>query len=70
MLDWSQLRDLMWEARWDGLVVLAQAIWSNVLMHWWFGPLLAVLVITASRRAWLRLTRYVGVAFVRGGASD
>jgi hypothetical protein len=70
MLDWSQLRDLMWEARWDGLVVLAQALWSNVLTHWWFGPLLMAIALTATRRAWIGLLRYVGMSWARGGSSN
>lgn len=66
MLDWTQLRDLLWEARWDGVVVLAQAIWTNVLTHWWFGPLLLVIAVTGTRKSWLRLLRYMGTAYVRG----
>ena len=68
MFDWSQMRDLIWEARWDGLVMLAQALWINVLTHWWFGPLLVVVMLTASRKAWMRLIRYIGVAYVRGSS--
>ena len=70
MFDWSQLRELVWEARWDGLVMLAQAIWSTVLTHWWFGPLLIVVALTATRRAWLGFLRYVGMSWVRGGSSS
>lgn len=67
MIDWSLLRDQMWEARWDGLVVLGQALWTNVLAHWWFGALLLVILAMAGRKALLRLARFVGVTFVRGG---
>ncbi len=66
MIDWSQLRDMLWEARWDGLVTVAQAIWANVLAHWWCGPLLMAILLGLSRRAWVRLIRYVGITFVRG----
>lgn len=65
MFDWAQLRDLMWEGRWDGIVLLWQALVTNVVTHWWFGPLLALMCITASRRAWWRLFKYVGSVFVR-----
>lgn len=66
MIDWSQLRDMMWEARWDGLVIIGQALWTNVLTHWWFGPLLLLIIATLSRKAWMRLARYIGTTFVRG----
>ncbi len=66
MFDGSSLRDLVWEGRWDGVVMLAQGIWSNVLTHWWFGPLLAVLILTASSKALLRMAKFVGLAYIRG----
>lgn len=70
MFDWSQLRDLMWEARWDAVVTIWQAIIANVVAHWWFGPLLVVIGVTVSRRAWLRLIRYIGVTFARSHAGN
>ncbi|MET4099834.1 hypothetical protein ABIB37_002071 [Agrococcus sp. UYP10] len=70
MLDWLDLRDLFWEARWDGLVVLADALWATALSHWWFGALLLVVILTRSRRVWLRLLSNVGSAFVRGSSSS
>ena len=70
MFDWSQLRDLMWEGRWDALVMVFNALATNVTPYWWFGPLLVLISVTASRRAWLRLLRYVGVTFARGYSSD
>jgi len=65
VFDWSQLRELIWEARWEALVMFARAIVSAVAAHWWFGPLLLLVGATASRRAWLRLVRYIGLAFAR-----
>jgi hypothetical protein len=65
MFDWSQFRDLLWEARWDAVVMLGQAILNNIVTYWWFGPLLLVIAITATRRAWLRLLRFIGVPFLR-----
>lgn len=70
MFDWSQLRDLMWEVRWDGVVMFGQAIMTNVATYWWFGPMLVLIAVTASRRAWLRLIRYVGITFVRSHAGN
>lgn len=66
MFDWSLWRDLIWEARLDGLVLLGQALWTNVVTHWWFGPLLALIAISVTRKAWLGLLRFVGLAVVRG----
>ena len=67
MIDWSSLRDQIWEARWDSLVMLAQALWVNVLATWWFGPLLLLVVVLMGRKALLRLARFVGGTFLRGG---
>jgi hypothetical protein len=57
MIDWLQLRELMWEARWDAVVMIVQSILTNVASHWWFGPLMVFIGVAASRRAWLRLLR-------------
>lgn len=70
MIDGSELRDLIWEARWDALGVIAQAVWTNVLTHWWFGPLLLVVLLTLTRKAWVRLLRQIGVTFIRGHRGD
>lgn len=65
MIDFDPIRDTMWQARWDGLVLIWQAIWASVLAHWWFGPVLLVALITAGRRKLLRLARGIGTAFLR-----
>lgn len=70
MIDWSQLRNLMWEGRWDALVMFYQAVVTNVNAHWWFGPLLLSILVTTTARAWIRILRYVGSAFARGNSSD
>ena len=70
MFDWSQLRDLMWEGRWDALVMIFNALVTNVTTYWWFGPLLLLIAVTASRRAWLRLIRYIGITFARSHAGS
>lgn len=69
MIDWSQLRDMMWEARWDGLVMIAQAAWKTAIAHWWFGVLFLAILLRLCRRAWMRLIRYVGITFIRGSSS-
>lgn len=70
MFDWSQFRDLMWEARWDAVVMFAQGMMTNIATYWWFGPLLLFIGVTASRRAWLRLIRYIGMTFARSHAGN
>jgi hypothetical protein len=60
----------MWEGRWDAVVVVARALWTNVLDYWWSGPVLVVILLAVSRRAWFRLVRFIGVSFVRGGTGD
>lgn len=70
MFDSLDLRDLIWEGRWDGIVMFAQALWTSVLTYWWVGPILVVIALTATRRAWLGLIRYVGMSWVRGGSTS
>lgn len=65
MIDIDPIRDAMWQARWDGFVVLGQAIWVTVLAHWWFAPLMLLALITTGRKRLLRLARGVGTAFLR-----
>jgi hypothetical protein len=40
-IDWSQLRR---EGRWNALAMIWNAILMNVAGHWWFGPLVLVLL--------------------------
>lgn len=66
MLDWSQIRELIWQARRDGLVMIFDALVTNVTTHWWFGPLLLVILLTLTGKAWFKLLRYLGGTFARG----
>lgn len=70
MLDWSQLRELIWEARRDGLVIVFNALFTNVLTHWWFGPLLLVILLTLTGKSWFKVLRYVAGTFARGYSSN
>lgn len=63
---WTQLRGLVWEGRWDGIVMIWNALATNVMTYWWFGPLLLLIVVGSSGKAWMKLTRYVGLAYFRG----
>jgi len=66
MIDWTQFRDLIWEGRWEAIVMMRDAMATNIMTHWWFGPILLVIAAIASRKAWLKLIRYVGLAYFRG----
>lgn len=70
MFDWSQLRELMWDARWDAVVMFSNAVVTNVGIHWWFGPLFVLLGVTACRRVWLKGLRFVFVTFARSHGGD
>lgn len=64
-MGFDDLRDLYWDARWDGLVMLVDSIWCAALANWWVGPILVVLALTATRRAWIRLLRNVAGTYAR-----
>jgi hypothetical protein len=49
---WHQL---IWDGRWTALELLWNAVVVNVITHWWFGPLLAVIVISAG---WKKIARF------------
>ncbi|RZT64379.1 hypothetical protein EV140_0628 [Microcella alkaliphila] len=63
-IDWHQL---IWDGRWTALEMLWNAVIVNVTTHWWFGPLLAVILISAG---WKKIARFgFYVARVFGHAS-
>lgn len=66
MFDFEEISGSVWEGRWLGVELLARALWANVLEHWWFGPLLLLVLLTATRKAWARLMRFIGSSFIRG----
>jgi hypothetical protein len=68
VFDWSQLRDLIWEGRWDALVMIFHALVTDVMTYWWFGPLLVVILLTGTRKGWMRLLRYVGSTYIHSHA--
>jgi len=51
-IDWHQL---IWDGRQTALEMLWNAVVVNVTMHWWFGPLLAAVVISAG---WKKIARF------------
>ena len=43
-IDWSQLA---WQGRLTALEILLNAILLNIATHWWYAPLLLILVLAA-----------------------
>lgn len=60
-IDWLHL---MWQGRWDAVVMIWNAVVIDVRTVWWFGPLLVVLLIVAGRKGIVRLAAYVAKVFV------
>lgn len=65
MIDWSELREMMWDARWDAIVMLAKAEWQASLDHPWMFAIWGPVLLTLTRRGWMKLIRFIGGAFIR-----
>lgn len=63
MIDASQLLALMRDARWDALVLIWNSVVTAVVANPWLGVLFGLIVVTASRKAWFRLLRYVASTY-------
>lgn len=59
-IDWYQL---LWDGRWTALEILWSAVVVSVTSHWWFGPLLLVIVLCAGWTAVRRFGAYVARVF-------
>jgi hypothetical protein len=70
MIDAGELRDLVFQARWDGLVLVFQGVVTAIAAQPWIAVVIVLVIVTASRKAWIRLLRYVGMSYYRGGMSD
>jgi hypothetical protein len=55
-IDWSHM---IWQGRWDALVLFWNAAVTDATTIWWFGPLLLILLISAGRKKLVRLMSYV-----------
>lgn len=55
---------LIWQGRWEALVMIWHAIVTDVQSIWWFGPLLIVILIAAGRKGIVRLVSYVARVFI------
>jgi hypothetical protein len=59
-IDWHQL---VWDDRWTALEILWNAVVVAATTHWWFGPLLAAIVLGTSRKALLRFGVHIARTF-------
>jgi hypothetical protein len=59
-IDWHQL---IWDGRWTAIEMIWNAVVVNVTTHWWFGPLLTVIVVSAGWKKLARLGAYVAKTF-------
>lgn len=57
---WHQL---MWDGRWMALKMLWNAVVVKVATHWWFGPLVVVILISADWKEILRFGANIAQAF-------
>lgn len=64
MIDWSQLREMIWQARWDAVVAIAQGMWFDMIHYPWMIAIFGLIALTLTRRAWWRLVKFVGGAFI------
>lgn len=60
-IDWVHI---MWQGRWEALVMVWSAVVTDVRSIWWFGPLLLLLLVAAGRKGLLRLAAYAAKVFV------
>ena len=60
-INWSEL---IWQGRWDALGILWNAILIDIASHWWFGPLLLMVVVAAGWKGIARLGAYVARVFI------
>lgn len=60
-IDWSHL---IWEGRWQGLVIIWHAVVTDVRTLWWFGPLLVLGVVTAGKKRIFRFVKAAASVFI------
>jgi hypothetical protein len=70
MIDAGELRDLIFQARWDGLILVFQGVATAAAEQPWIAAVIVLVIVTASRKALIRLLRYVGMSYYRGGMPD
>ncbi|MGN8551078.1 UNVERIFIED_CONTAM: hypothetical protein OHV15_00650 [Microbacterium sp. SLM126] len=59
-IDWQQL---IWDGRWTALEMLWNAVLVNIATHWWFGPLLAIVVVGTGWKGISRFAVYIARVF-------
>lgn len=65
MIDWIEFRDLRAEGIWVGIRMLVDGFLIAAGQHPWMWLVFALIVFTATQRAWKRLFRFMGGAFLR-----
>lgn len=65
MFDMPNVFEMRADALWVGITMLIEGFLVAAQSHPWMWAVLLVVAITATRKAWLKLGRFVGGAFVR-----
>lgn len=65
MIDGSELRDMMWDGRWDGIVMFAKGAWQASLVNPWMFVVWGLVLLSLICLGWMKLIRFVGGKFVR-----
>jgi len=60
-IDWMHL---LWQGRWEALVLIWNGVVTDVEKIWWFGPLMVLVLVVVGRRAIVRLVAYIARVFV------
>ena len=60
-VDWLHL---IWQGRWDALVMIWHAIITDSLTFWWFGPLMLLMIIAIGRKGLLRLASQIARVWI------
>tara|TARA_R110002051_G_scaffold325547_1_gene428764 strand:+ start:16128 stop:16340 length:213 start_codon:yes stop_codon:yes gene_type:complete len=65
VIDWTEFVELRAEGFWVGIRVLIDGFYVAAGQHPWTWLVLVLIVLMATKRAWARLFRFMGGAFLR-----
>lgn len=60
-IDWIHV---IWEGRWQAIVLFTHGILYDLRTFWWFGPLLVVCALGLGKKGIFRLAKYVANVFL------
>ena len=60
-IDWMHV---IWEGRWQAIVLFAHGLLYDLSTIWWFGPLLVLCALGLGTKGMLRLAKYIGSVFL------